>query len=474
MTLRRAQWIIVHDPRPSRIAASGPTNGQAQSLRHNHSIADDDSTALLRARQKLGKYRIQRCLNNGSIAAVYQAYDTIHGVRVALKIPHPSAMTDYFLADFKREARLAPKLEHPNIIPVRDASFIDKHFVIAMPLGESTLGERMRKRLATSTALDYTDQILAAVAHAHANRVIHCDLKPDNFVLFADNQLKLGDFGFSKLAQRSLKQASGSGTVGYMAPEQAVGRPMFQSDVFALGLMIYELFSGYLPHWPYDWPPPRIERVRTKLNPGLVAWLKKAMQVRPESRFKDAVSMYREFKRLRNGAGKRRKPARETAIDPARWESIRLKEFQKKYRAVLETHHHCARCDGPVAESMQNCPWCGDALKHARLETRFPAVCPRCHHGVKLDWNYCAWCYGEGFEVETSRRYADRRYGARCSNTKCKGPLMPFMRYCPWCRSKVKKPWKLPGSAERCPTCRWGIDTDFWAHCPWCSKDLGR
>ena len=216
-------------------------------------------------------------------------------------------MNEYFLADFRREARLAPKLEHPNIIPIRDASFIDGHFVISMPLGECTLGDRMRKRLATSTALDYAEQSLAALAHAHECKVIHCDVKPDNFVLFADNTLCLGDFGFSKIAQRTLKQASGSGTVGYMAPEQAVGRPMFQSDVFALGLLIYELFSGHLPQWPYDWPPRRIERVRAKLNPALVEWLRKAVQVRPQARYKNAIVMYREFKRARNGAGKRRK-----------------------------------------------------------------------------------------------------------------------------------------------------------------------
>jgi serine/threonine-protein kinase len=429
---------------------------------------------LLRARQKLGKYRIQRCLNDGNIAAVYRAYDTIQDVHVALKIPHRSAMTDYFLADFKREARLGPKLDHPNIMPIRDASYIEGKFVIAMPLGESTLGDRMRRRLATSTAIDYAEQVLAAVAHAHENRIIHCDIKPDNFVLFPDDQLKLADFGFSKVAQRTLKQGSGSGTVGYMAPEQAVGKPMYQSDVFAVGLLVYELFSGYLHQWPYDWPPPRIERVRAKLNPALLEVLKKAMQVRPEDRYRDAVAMYRDFKRARNGTGKRRKPSRAIATDPAPWESIRFREFQKKYRRTLETHHHCTSCDGPVSEAMQSCPWCGDELRHARFKTRMPARCPRCHRGVKLDWRYCAWCYGYGFEVETRRRYGDRRYGAHCANKKCKGPLMPFMRYCPWCRTKVRKPWRLPATSEGCRSCRWGVDSHFWDHCPWCSKGLAR
>ena len=133
----------------------------------------------LKARQKLGKYRIERRISEGPIAAVYQAVDTIHGLHVALKIPHESSMSEHFLADFKREARLAHRLEHPNILPIRDASFIDGRFVIAMPLGDTSLSSRMRHRLSTESALSFIEQALAAVAHAHGAKVIHCDIKPD-------------------------------------------------------------------------------------------------------------------------------------------------------------------------------------------------------------------------------------------------------------------------------------------------------
>ena len=428
---------------------------------------------LLKARQKLGKYRIERRLADGPMAAVYQAVDTIHGVRVALKIPHESAMSDYFLADFKREARLADRLEHRNILPIRDASFIDGRFVIAMPLGERSLADRMHRRVSTRTALELIDQALAAVAHAHAANVIHCDIKPDNFILFPNNQLKLTDFGFSKVAQHTLK-ASGSGTVGYIAPEQAVGRPRFQSDVFSLGLVIYELLSGYLPEWPYDWPPPRIERIRAKLKPSLVEWLHRAIQVRPEKRFKNAVTMYREFKRLRNGlAKKKRRSARQRkADDPSLWQKVLFKQFQRRYRHSLDTRYECRHCSGPVSELMQSCPWCGTKPPLDRHTSSLPAECPRCHRGMKRDWHYCPSCYGPGFEVETTRRYADKRYAAKCQNEKCRGPLMPFMRYCPWCRAKTKRPWKLQGSSTRCPHCRWGVDTDYWHYCPWCTKAL--
>lgn len=432
------------------------------------------SSQLLRARQKIGKYRIERRLADGPIAAVYQAHDTIHGTQVALKIPHESSMTDYFLVDFRREAQLSGRLEHPNVLGIRDASFIDKYFVIAMPLGTESLEERMKRRISTTTALSFVEQSVAGLAHAHRQKIIHCDIKPANFIVFPGNRLKLTDFGFSKVALRTLK-ASGSGTVGYIAPEQAVGRPMFQSDVFSLGLVIYELLTGHLPEWPYDWPPPKFERLRSKLDPALIDWLRRTCALRPEDRFRNAIAMQNDYLRLRGKKKRRRsRSARKRRVDdPALWQKVLFRQFQRKYRATLDTRHECHTCGGPIAETMSCCPWCGTAVEPRRIDTRFPAECPRCHRGSKLDWRYCAWCYGPAFEVATNRHYSDRRYSAHCANRKCRGELMPFMRYCPWCHAKVRSPWKLAGSRERCGACGWGVDTHFWNHCPWCSKALG-
>ena len=374
------------------------------------------------------------------MAAVYAAVDTIHGTKVALKVPHESAMTDFFLADFKREARLAHRLEHPNILPIRDASFIDGRFVIAMPLGESSLSSRLKRRRSLDSSMQFIEQALAGVAHAHAARVIHCDIKPDNFIVFPGNQLKLTDFGFSKVAQHTVK-ASGSGTVGYIAPEQALGRPKFQSDVFSLGLVIYELLSGYLPEWPYDWPPPEIRRVREKLNSRLVDWLRRAIQVRPEGRFKSAVTMYREFKRLRNGSAKKKRSANggvSPADDPELWQKVLFRQFQRKYRKVLDTRYECRHCTGPVSEMMQSCPWCGTERPLARHEShRHAAECPRCRRGMKLDWHYCASCYGPGFEPETTRSFPDKRYVAKCRNARCRGPRW---RSCATVRGAARRP----------------------------------
>jgi serine/threonine protein kinase len=253
---------------------------------------------VLRARQKLGKYRIEKRLANGPLAAVYRAYDSIHGLRVALKIPHRRIMDDYFLADFRKEVRLTAKLDHPNILPIQNADFVAGYFVISMPLGDETLGDRLTRRIATAKALGFADQSLSAVAHAHSLRIIHCDIKPENFILFGSDHLRLTDFGFAKLARGRL-EASGSGTVGYVAPEQAMGRPMFQSDVFSLGLVLYRMFSGTLPKWPYDWPPEGHQKLRQKLHPDMVDLIRRAIEVRPTRRFRDAIQMYNAFNRIR-------------------------------------------------------------------------------------------------------------------------------------------------------------------------------
>ena len=128
---------------------------------------------------------------------------------------------------------------------------------------------------------------------------------------------------------------------------------------------------------------------------------------------------------------------------------------------------------GSVSESMQHCPWCGTRRKVHGGKTSFPARCPRCKRGVKRDWTYCPWCYGAGLRQQSGREYTDVRYEARCSNPGCeRKELMPFMRYCPWCRRAVKKKWKVPGSREKCPSCGWGVLKDFWSYCPWCGKRM--
>lgn len=430
----------------------------------------------LRPRQRLGKYSIEKCLFEGSYAAVYRAYDTIEGVRVALKIPHIHMMDEDFLDDFRREVRLASRLDHERVLAIRNANYIGDYFVIAYSLGEETLADRISRRLSTKSILDLSEQCIEAVAHAHAHHVLHCDIKPENFILFRGSHVRLTDFGIAKIAMRTLED-TGSGTVGYMAPEHAMGRPSFPSDVFSLGLLLYKMLSGSLPEWPFAWPPTAFDRLKRRAHPELIEVIRKSLEFKPARRYRDAQQMLTAFRRVKRKAmvhkasGKRRRRTTKTARD---WRQVRYDQFRKSFGRLLESRHSCPKCEGPVSESMRACPWCGMARKKHRDDVAFPARCPRCERGVKLDWLYCPWCFGPGFKNVATRSYGDKRYEAFCSNPACRGELMPFMKYCPWCKRAVKKPWKIEGVRDKCPSCRCGVVEGFWLFCPWCTKRIGK
>ena len=255
----------------------------------------------LKVRQRIGKYRIEKRIGEGGFAKVFQAMDTIMGVRVALKVPHRALVDDELLDSFRKEARIVAKVDHPGILQIKDASVIDGRLVIAFPLGKETLSDRLTRRMSFETIMTFTDQLLAAVAYAHENKVIHCDLKPENVILFEDGQAKLADFGIAKVATHTLR-GCGTGTVGHMAPEQAMGRPSCRSDVFSLGLIIYRMLTGAWPEWPYEWPLAGHKKLKGRVSPKMIQWLRQSIEVSPTRRFTDAGQMYRAFKKIRPAA----------------------------------------------------------------------------------------------------------------------------------------------------------------------------
>lgn len=434
--------------------------------------------ANLKARQQLGKYKIRRKLAEGGFGMVYEARDTIEGIDVALKVPFKSWVKSEVLGNFQKESRIVSTLDHPNILPIKNAEIVDGEFVIVYPLGEDTLEERLSTRMTTLTCFDYAEQLLAALSHAHAHHIIHCDVKPDNMILFQGGILRLTDFGIARVRLRTITGMS-AGTLGYMAPEQALGRPSFRSDVFSAGLVIYRMLSGELPVWPYKWPLPGLAKVRTKVPQGFVAFLRKALEVDDAKRFANAVQMEAAFLRLKPAAiryasGQRRRARKKSATSAGSntkgWKQMREREFLRVHRKDLEIRDKCRKCGGPTSEHMQNCPWCGVRRAIYKGPSRFPAHCPRCKRGVKLDWNYCGWCFGPAIGPGSDRHYSDRHYEAKCG--ACGGELMKHMRYCPWCKTKVRRKWKVAGSSERCTGCGNGILRDYWDHCPWCGKTI--
>lgn len=249
----------------------------------------------IKMRTTLGKYRIESKLSEGGYSTVYQAMDTIEGIRVALKIPHPSLVSKNMLDTFRTEVRLVSKLEHPNILPLKNACFIDEQFVITYPLGEESLADRMRRRMSMDLTLDLCYQMTDAVAYAHEQGILHCDIKPENMILFPGPRLKLADFGIAKVAWTTI-QGSGRGTIGHMAPEQAMGKPSQRSDVFAQALIIYRMFSGVWPEWPFRWPFDGYDRMKRRVHPEMIECLKRALDLNPKKRFRDGIQFQQAFR----------------------------------------------------------------------------------------------------------------------------------------------------------------------------------
>ena len=250
----------------------------------------------LRARGILGKYRLVRRLDTGGFCEIWQAYDRVENISVALKVPIAGTLDEADMRRFQREARLTASLDHPKVARLKNAEFIDGLLVASFPLGQESLADRMTRRIGTKRALDIATDLLEALAYAHERGVMHLDVKPENILLFDGGAARLADFGLSKIAAKATCTGSGLGTVGYYAPEQAFGRPTKRSDVFSAGVVIWRLLAGALPSWPFAWPPPGLKRVESKAGPAAVRVLRRAMQLDAGKRFSDAGEMLRSFR----------------------------------------------------------------------------------------------------------------------------------------------------------------------------------
>src|SRR5690349_13743568 len=203
--------------------------------------------------QIIGKYKILSTIGSGGFGTVYLAEDTWIGKKVALKVPHKQGVD---FGELLREPRLLASLNHPNIVGVTTAEKQDGVFFIVM---EYVPGETLEAAIANqgaldlATTLDYTCQIANAVEHAHKQGVIHRDLRPANVFVTERGLLKVGDFGTSRFLEIAAHGTTVIGSPPYMAPEQFQGKAVFASDLYSLGVTMYQMLTGSLP---YDTPAP--------------------------------------------------------------------------------------------------------------------------------------------------------------------------------------------------------------------------
>jgi serine/threonine protein kinase len=201
-----------------------------------------------------GRYQLTSLLGVGGMASVYLADDRVLQRQVAVKVLSPVYAQDpSFVERFRREARTAARLSHPNIVAVFDSgSDAEQHYLVMEYVPGQSLAELLARqgRLAPQRAAELAVEVCAALAAAHAQGLVHRDIKPGNVLVGPNGRVKVTDFGIAKAAVAATVTGSGMvlGTAAYLSPEQAQGGPVdARSDLYGLGCVLYELLTGTPP-----------------------------------------------------------------------------------------------------------------------------------------------------------------------------------------------------------------------------------
>jgi serine/threonine protein kinase len=260
-----------------------------------------------------GKYHLEELLGRGGVGAVYKAYNRLLKRPQAIKV-----LLEHYGADpkfqerFRREAETLAALDHANILPVHDFGLEDNRAYLVMPfVGGGTLQDVLKRHpdvLSLEQVQRVLQHIAAALDYAHAQGVVHLDLKPANVLLHPDGRLLLSDFGLAHLLQAGAVAGGTSlqfGTPAYMAPEHSDGNPQAASDIYALGIMLYQLLTGKLPFQASSplavlrkhatEPPPALRASRPALPVALEGVLGKALAKEPTARYQTAGALLIAF-----------------------------------------------------------------------------------------------------------------------------------------------------------------------------------
>jgi len=199
-----------------------------------------------------GRYRLERPLGHGGMATVYLAHDEELHRPVAIKLLAENLAGDVaFRKRFLREARVAARLSHPNVVSVYDAGEAEdgRSFIVMEYVPGTTFAEL--GQIAPEEAVELAIQACRGLAHAHAAGLVHRDVKPQNLLLREDGTVKVADFGIARAAEATALTQVGTvlGTAAYLSPEQALGENVTTAtDVYALGAVLYELLTGRPPY----------------------------------------------------------------------------------------------------------------------------------------------------------------------------------------------------------------------------------
>jgi serine/threonine protein kinase len=307
--------------------------------------------------QKVGKYEIIRSLGSGGFGSVYLARDTWLDIKVALKVPHKQSAELYKLL---KEPRLQAALNHPNIVRMIAAEKEKKIFFMVMEYVKGKTLERLMEKervLESEAALDYIKQIAHGVDHAHKNKIIHRDLRPSNIIISEEGTAKITDFGTSAWLNNVPYASTRIGSPPYMAPEQFMGKASYQSDIYSLGCIFYEMIVGRPPIFDPDpfkilekaqqgrITPPRLRNNRIPRDIDEI--IMKCLASKVEDRFQRPAELIHAISAMK------KKDVKTTEIEDI---LIRIRAREQKKSQL------CWNCRRPLPLKTRHCPHCGETI----------------------------------------------------------------------------------------------------------------
>ena len=305
--------------------------------------------------QKVGKYEIIRSLGSGGFGSVYLARDTWLDIKVAIKVPHKQSAELYKLL---KEPRLQAALNHPNIVRMIAAEKENRIFFMVMEYVKGKTLEKVLEKEGTldwTQAVDYLRQISQGVEHAHNNKIIHRDLRPSNIIVSEEGTAKITDFGTSAWLNTVPYASTRIGSPPYMAPEQFLGKASYQSDIYSLGCIFYELITGRPPIFDPDpfkilekaqqgkITPPRLRN--SKIPREIDEIIMTCLASKVEDRYRKPAELIHALGALRQ----RDEKLPEIADMMSR---IRARDQSKK--------ELCWNCRRPLPLKSRTCPHCGE------------------------------------------------------------------------------------------------------------------
>lgn len=305
--------------------------------------------------QKVGKYEIIRSLGSGGFGSVYLAKDTWLDIKVAIKVPHKQSAELYKLL---KEPRLQAALNHPNIVRMIAAEKENKIFFMVMEYVKGKTLEKIlekEKLLDCERALDFVKQIAQGIDHAHKNKIIHRDLRPSNIMISEDGTAKITDFGTSAWLNNVPYASTRIGSPPYMAPEQFLGKASYQSDVYSLGCIFYEMIVGRPPIFDPDpfkilekaqqgrITPPRLRN--SKIPREIDEIIMKCLASKVEERYQRTSEVIRALSSFKGKETKREE------IDDI------LSRIKAREQTKTEL---CWNCRRPLPLKTKSCPHCGE------------------------------------------------------------------------------------------------------------------